>query len=70
VPDFSLLIDCLLLIIIAALLRPRILRGWRRLREVWKTHLHRRWKPASPHDCPLCCSGVSLSVVKPCPVLP
>jgi IS1 family transposase len=70
VPDFSLLIDCLLLIIITALLRPRILRWWRRLREVCRTHLHRRWKPASPHDCPLCCSGVSLGVVKPRAVLP
>lgn len=69
--DFNLLFNGLLLIVILVLLlKPRILRWWRRLRKACRSHLRRRWQPASPHDCQMCCNGVSLSAVKPRDTLP
>jgi hypothetical protein len=56
--------------VIVILLRPQLRRWWRRLREHWRDHQPRCWKPASPHDCTLCCGQVSLEVFKPRDVVP
>jgi IS1 family transposase/transposase-like protein len=42
------------------LLRREVSRWWRRASQDWKERRPRRWKPKSPHDCDLCCGGVTL----------
>jgi hypothetical protein len=68
--EHHLLLDVLLLIVIMVLLQPRLRRWWKRLHCTWQERQPRVWKPASPRDCPLCCSGLSLSVIKPGAVVP
>jgi hypothetical protein len=70
VPDHIHFSNIVLLVVIVLLLRPQLRRWWRRLREHWRDHQPRRWKPQSPDDCPRCRSDVCLSIVKPGPVTP
>jgi transposase-like protein len=70
VPDHIHFSNIVLLVVIVLLLRSQLRRWWRRLREHWRGHQPRRWKPASPHDCMLCCGQVSLGVVKQREVVP
>jgi transposase-like protein/IS1 family transposase len=58
------------LFIVLYLLYPRICRLIRQLRERWKDHRPLQWRPKSPEDCPHCCNGVTLSVVKHKDVIP
>lgn len=60
----------LLLILILLLLRPHLRRWCKHLSMRWKLVKPRQWKPATPHDCQLCCQHVSVQVVKRHDVVP
>ena len=45
------------------LLRREVRRWWRRIQQEWKDHKPRRWKPKSPEDCMLCCTGIQLKPI-------
>jgi transposase-like protein/IS1 family transposase len=62
--------NIVLLVVILILLRPHLRRWWRRLREHWRERQPRRWQPASPHDCVLCCGQVNLEVIQHRDVIP
>jgi hypothetical protein len=47
VPDHIHFSNIVLLVVIVLLLRPQLRRWWRRLREHWRDHQPRRWKPAA-----------------------
>jgi transposase-like protein/IS1 family transposase len=68
--DFSHITNIFLLAIVIILIRPHLRCGFNRLRKRWKSFKQRRWKPASPHDCEMCCNQVSLQVIQPRDVVP
>jgi transposase-like protein/IS1 family transposase len=62
--DFAHVTNVLLLIVVIILIRPHLHRWRKRLHNQWKSLKQRCWKPATPHDCTLCCNQVDLHVIK------
>ena len=69
-PDFAHLTNIVLLTIIILLIQPRLRRWYKHLHKRWRTFKQRQWKPASPHDCALCCNQVGLHVIRQHDVVP
>jgi transposase-like protein len=68
--DLAHITNLILLVIIVVLIRPHLHRWHQRLHKRWKAFKQRQWKPASPHDCDLCCHQVVLQVIKQRDVIP